>query len=507
MQTSAPISLLPQPDAAEHKMAAHIRDAANATGVPFDYLLAQAAQESRLNPNAKNRRSSAMGLFQFTAGTWMDMVKRHGGEHGLGQYADAIERGADGRLTVTDKALKKEILDLRRDPKLSALMAGEYAKDNERILEAQLGRQASAHDLYLAHFLGAGGALKVLKGRGQENVDEASTQPMATEMSKAAQANPGLFHDPDSGEPRTASSIYATVERRFQRAMAEASRLADDLSPRVDLASLRPEGRPDPQTDPRAALFAALADSRAGRINGEATPVDLAALQPESRPEEVLAATMEAPVETTPTVAAVALAEVRPEERPEPDIVTTSLVPDEVAAPQVVLASLHPQSRPEDVVTVTEARPDEVAAPEIVLAVLHPEIRPGDAPTAVTVTTSAPDQVTVEQVALAALRPESRPVTETRNTDGASAGSVMIAAASMPDVAPTMADIPADTSAFPTALPERGDLGHRYGSFPAAIRGDGVVQNYPVPMPPPLSGIHANADTVLNLMKLTEKKG
>ncbi|MBX9635832.1 MAG: transglycosylase SLT domain-containing protein, partial [Magnetospirillum sp.] len=106
----------------EHKVAAHIRDAAEATGVPFEFLLAQANQESRLDPDAKSRRSSAMGLFQFTAGTWLEMVKNHGGDHGLDKYADAITRGSDGRLTVKNKDLKKEILDLRRDPKLSALM-------------------------------------------------------------------------------------------------------------------------------------------------------------------------------------------------------------------------------------------------------------------------------------------------------------------------------------------------------------------------------------------------
>lgn len=244
MQTSAPISLVPTTERPEHKMAAHIRDAAEATGVPFDFLLAQANQESRLNPDAKNQRSSAMGLFQFTAGTWMDMVKKHGAEHGLEQYADAITKGADGRWTVTDKALKKEILELRRDPKMSALMAGEYAKDNEKVLESKLGRQVSTHDLYLAHFLGAGGALKVLKGRDQELLAQADTEH-PPELAGAAKANPEVFQDPASGEARSLDAIYNTVEKRFKRAMGEATRMAEQLNPRVDLAALRPESRPD----------------------------------------------------------------------------------------------------------------------------------------------------------------------------------------------------------------------------------------------------------------------
>lgn len=234
----------------EHKVAAHIRDAAQATGVSFEYLLAQANQESRLNPEAKSSKSSAMGLFQFTSGTWMEMVKLHGADHGLEQYSDAIVKGADGRWTVKDKALKKEILDLRKDPRLSALMAAEYAKDNEQVLESKLGRQVSTQDLYLAHFLGAGGALKVLKGRHEPDTDQ---QP--AELAGAAQANPDVFMDPASGEQRSLASVYSAVEKRFRHAMGEANRVAGKLRPQVDLAALRPAERPA-EADAAAAVAA-----------------------------------------------------------------------------------------------------------------------------------------------------------------------------------------------------------------------------------------------------------
>lgn len=132
--------------------------------------------------------------------------------------------------------MRKEILDLRRDPKLSALMAAEYAKDNEKVLESKLGRQVDTHDLYLAHFLGAGGALKVLKARGTDHQPE--------ELAQAAQANPDVFTDPKTGEQRSMDSVYAAVEKRFRRAMTEANRVAGTLRPQVDLAALRPTGRP-----------------------------------------------------------------------------------------------------------------------------------------------------------------------------------------------------------------------------------------------------------------------
>ncbi|MBX9635622.1 MAG: lytic transglycosylase domain-containing protein, partial [Magnetospirillum sp.] len=158
-------------------------------------------------------------------------------------------RGSDGRLTVKNKDLKKEILDLRRDPKLSALMAGEYAKDNEQVLESKLGRQVSTHDLYLAHFLGAGGALKVLKGRNQPDTDQ---QP--PELAGAARANPEVFQDPSSGEQRSLGSVYSAVAARFRRAMSDAAHVATRLRPQVDLAALKPDSRPEVADAPATLL-------------------------------------------------------------------------------------------------------------------------------------------------------------------------------------------------------------------------------------------------------------
>jgi hypothetical protein len=259
------ITDIPTVQRPEHKVAGHIRDAADATGVPFDFLLAQANQESRLDPNARNGRSSAMGLFQFTAGTWLEMVKNHGEDHGLGKYTDAIVKGADGRWTVKDKELKKEILDLRRDPALSALMAAEYAKDNEQVLQSKLGRPVSTHDLYLAHFLGAGGALKVLKGRNQPDSDQ---QP--AELAGAAQANPEVFQDPASGERRSLNSVYSAVEKQFRHAMAEANRVATRLRPQVDLAALKPQARPEEPSP--LTMTAAVAAANAAPKSTETAP-------------------------------------------------------------------------------------------------------------------------------------------------------------------------------------------------------------------------------------------
>jgi soluble lytic murein transglycosylase-like protein len=62
---------------------AAIARASAATGVDFDYLLAQAKIESGLQPTARAATSSAGGLYQFTTGTWLETLDRHGAKYGL----------------------------------------------------------------------------------------------------------------------------------------------------------------------------------------------------------------------------------------------------------------------------------------------------------------------------------------------------------------------------------------------------------------------------------------
>ena len=244
MQTpTADIIRTEQPEAPKAgKVVSGIREAANTTGVSFDYLLAQATQESGLDPHAHNTKSTAAGLFQFTAPTWIDMVKRHGAEHGLDKEAAAITKGDDGKLHIADKAARKAILDLRKDPKLSSLMAAEYAKDNAQVLERRLGRAATASDLYLAHFLGAGGAARVIEG--MEDNPKHSAQRLLPE---AARANPDVFHEPGSRKSRTVAGLYKSVQARFNTIMGGNADFASQpaLTGRPDLAALRPQPRPD----------------------------------------------------------------------------------------------------------------------------------------------------------------------------------------------------------------------------------------------------------------------
>ena len=119
---------------------AAIRRVADATSVDFQLLVETARRESALNPRACAR---ATGLFQFIESAWLDMVRRHGPEHGLAAQATALRSGADAET-------RREILALRADPEIAARMAGELARANAQTLEAHLGRQPRAGELYVA---------------------------------------------------------------------------------------------------------------------------------------------------------------------------------------------------------------------------------------------------------------------------------------------------------------------------------------------------------------------
>src|SRR5271170_516280 len=73
-----------------------IRQAAQATGTSFHYLLATAQVESGLDPQAGASTSSATGLFQFVEQTWLGMLKQAGPSLGYGQYANAISKNDSG---------------------------------------------------------------------------------------------------------------------------------------------------------------------------------------------------------------------------------------------------------------------------------------------------------------------------------------------------------------------------------------------------------------------------
>lgn len=185
-----------------------IARAARRTGVDFNYLLAQARLESNLDPNARAETSSAAGLYQFTSGTWLSMLDRHGPELGLDWAGAAIENGS-----VRDPQTRSQLLALRYDPGASALMAAELANENRAALSATLGREPDAAELYLAHFLGADGATRFL---GALQSDPG--QPAATLLPQAAGANRAIFFEP-TGAARSLADVMGLIRAKVDSAM------------------------------------------------------------------------------------------------------------------------------------------------------------------------------------------------------------------------------------------------------------------------------------------------
>jgi hypothetical protein len=189
-----------------------IRQASQTTHVDFGYLMAQAEQESGFQSNAKASTSSATGLFQFIDSTWLDMVRQHGAKHGIGQLAEQVTSDASGRPHVADPIMRERILALRKDPRISAALAGEFAQDNKTEVERALGRPVGKTDLYLAHFLGAGGATEILKA-----IRHDGSTPAVDVLPEAASANRSVFFDATTGEPRTVADLYRNFSDRIEK--------------------------------------------------------------------------------------------------------------------------------------------------------------------------------------------------------------------------------------------------------------------------------------------------
>jgi hypothetical protein len=188
-----------------------IKVAAAQTGSSFAYLLQTSGIESGFNPNAVAQASSAAGLFQFTGQTWMQTIRAHGAEHGLGHYASQIQIAANGTASVSDPALRQTILDLRKNPQIAAEMTAELGKVNSAILQKNVGGTVGSTELYLAHFLGAGGASSFLKAmRANPNANAAEILPAA------AEANPSIFFGA-GGQPRSVGNIYEHFAQVFDQ--------------------------------------------------------------------------------------------------------------------------------------------------------------------------------------------------------------------------------------------------------------------------------------------------
>ena len=114
--------------------------------------------------------------------------------------------------------MRSEILKLRSDPTANAVMAGAFTKANASALSERLGRSPSEGELYIAHFLGAGGAGRLIA--------LAATNPNAKAADffpHAAQANSSIFYD-RTGAARSLAQVRNVLTARYDVARGSQDR-------------------------------------------------------------------------------------------------------------------------------------------------------------------------------------------------------------------------------------------------------------------------------------------
>jgi hypothetical protein len=183
------------------QVTAALRYAARETNNSFGALLDAARAESSFNPTAQSRSSSARGLFQFTRATWLSIARRHADDAGINP-------------TISDENL----LALRDDPKISAIMAGHLANENRAILERSLGRSVSDREVYVAHFMGASGATRLLR-----LADTHPLHPAARTFPREAAANRGIFYE--GNHMRSVAEVTAVLTGKITQDLAPYDRI------------------------------------------------------------------------------------------------------------------------------------------------------------------------------------------------------------------------------------------------------------------------------------------
>ncbi len=245
-------------DPSRLRIAGAIKQAASNTGASFEYLLATAKMESNFNPKAAASTSSARGLYQFIDQTWLGTVKEAGAQLGYGKYAAAISKSSSGGYYVNDPTARSAIMKLRDDPNAASAMAAVLSQSNSFKLTGKIGRRPTDNELHMAHFMGVGGAAKLIS-----NAEDNPNASAARLFPNAAAANRSIFYD-RAGRGRSVSEVYSVLTARYagaanSRDTRTAFAALGDSPPRMAFAGATPPA----MTIDNAAYLSSFPDSRA----------------------------------------------------------------------------------------------------------------------------------------------------------------------------------------------------------------------------------------------------
>jgi hypothetical protein len=167
-------------------------------------LMAIADKESAFRTEVQAATSSASGLFQFIEKTWLGVVREFGARHGLDKEADLLSRTENGG------GERARILDLRRDPYLSAVLAAEMLKRDSLRIQKRLGRPLTGGEVYLVHFLGPDGAERMI-----DTINRKPDMVAADLLPRPAAANRPIFYGSDTSGGAKSLSV-SEVRSKFE---------------------------------------------------------------------------------------------------------------------------------------------------------------------------------------------------------------------------------------------------------------------------------------------------
>ncbi len=199
-------------------------DASVQTGTDFELLVLKAMMESNLGQLNFAETSSARGTFQYIESTWLNLIHKYGKKAGYPDYAEAVKLNDSGTpyFEADDERLKPEILALRFDPYVSALIKSyQIAEESGEIKKFLKNRNISITDHYVVHMLGLNLAEKLYNlknGRSKKKLAD----PDNPVFLAAAENNRVFFYDED-GQALDAAQVFGQFE---DRVMAARLRLA-----------------------------------------------------------------------------------------------------------------------------------------------------------------------------------------------------------------------------------------------------------------------------------------
>ena len=148
-----------------------------------DYYSTVRMLESGGRNRARASTSSAYGPFQFIESTWNAYTKKLGKNYSLEDRSDYAKS-----------------LEIMRA----------FTEDNRARMVKGLKRPVSDVELYMGHFLGPSGAIKLLKAN--DNVDASKL------LVREANSNKSLFFKRGSNKARTIGELKEEITRKYMRA-------------------------------------------------------------------------------------------------------------------------------------------------------------------------------------------------------------------------------------------------------------------------------------------------